>query len=227
MVTALTGTDDTYLFPFDLPFNFNFYGTDYTQLAVASNGTLYFEDQYLGYFNTQIPGESGYGVQRFIAHLWDDLVIRPGAVYYQDLGDMLIIEFYQVSACCSSPGSATWEVILFKNGSILLQYQDVDLGDSRSNGASATVGIQGDPQTGLQYSYATPALASDLAICFAYPGMSLDCGLSVPWLNLAQQKASSLLAVRPLSLPISMLVCQRWISLATTWPGCLCAVQGG
>ncbi len=190
ILAPLTGMDDAYFFPLDLPFPFNFYGAEYTQLAVASNGTLYFEDQYLGFGNSQIPGVTGYGVQRFIAHLWDDLMIRPGAVYYQDLGNMLVIEFYQVSNCCTSPDSATWEVILFENGSILVQYQDVDVGDGSSNGSSATVGIQGDPQTGLQYSYGMPALASNLAICFAYPGTSPDCKLNVPWLELAPMEGA-------------------------------------
>ena len=136
-------------------------------------------------------------------------MIRPGAVYYQDLGSMLIIEFYQVSNCCTSPDSATWEVILFENGSILVQYQDVDVGNGSSNGSYATVGIQGDPQTGLQYSYEMPALASNLAICFAYPGTSPDCKLNVPWLEWRRWKAPSAPAGRSASQSISMRVCQR------------------
>jgi hypothetical protein len=45
------------------------------------------------------------------------------------------------------------------------------------------VGIQGNSTTGLQYSYETPALSSDLAICYAYPGNLPDCRYGdVPWL---------------------------------------------
>jgi subtilisin family serine protease len=182
-ISSLTGMDDGYFWPLALPFAFDFYGTDYTELAVATNGTLYFEDAYLGYGNTSIPGSSGYAVERFIAHLWDDLVVHPGAVYYQSLGSMFIIEYYQVSGCCLSPDSATWQVILFQNGNILFQYRDVTWGDPRDNGGSATIGIQGDTTTGLQYSYNTPALSDGLAICFAYPGQSPDCSLDVPWLS--------------------------------------------
>ena len=41
--------------------------------------------------------------------------------------------------------------------------------------------------TGLEYSYNTPALSDDLAICFAYPGEPTDCLPSddVPWLSAA------------------------------------------
>jgi len=119
------GMDDGYFWPLSLPFYFNFYGTDYSQLAVQSNGTLSFEDAYLGYGYTPIPGYNDYGVYRFIAHLWNDLYIVPGEVYYLAMGDRLIIEFYQVSRCCASPDWGTWEIILFDNGNILFQYQDV------------------------------------------------------------------------------------------------------
>jgi subtilisin family serine protease len=179
---GLTGEDDAYFWPLSLPFTFTFYETDYMELAVASNGTLYFEDQHLGYRNVPIPGSNRYGVDRFIAHLWDDLVINPGAVYYQAFDSMFIIEYYQASGY-GSPGYASWEVILFENGNILFQYQDVTFGNFRDYGGDATVGIQGDPTTGLQYSYNTAPLSDGLAICFAHPGQSPDCSLDVPWLS--------------------------------------------
>jgi subtilisin family serine protease len=181
-LTALRGVDDGHFFPFDLPFTFPFYGADYSELALASNGTIYFENAYLGLGNAPIPSTNGYRVQRFIAHLWDDLVIDPGAVYYENFGSMLIFEFYQVSGH-QSPGYGTWQVALFSNGAILLQYQDVVFGDSRDFGLSATVGIQSDVSKGLQYSYNAPALTGDLAICFAPPGITPDCSTDVPWLD--------------------------------------------
>jgi PKD repeat protein len=185
---GLTGVDDGHFWSVTLPFPFNFYGMDYTQLAIASNGTVYFEDAYLGLDNTSIPGVNSYGVVTFIAHFWDDLYVSPGEVYYLAQDDMFIIEYYQVSHCCVTPGSATWQVILFANGDILFQYQDVSFNDSNYDyGASATVGIQDiqfDPAWGLQYSYNMPILSDDLAICFAYPGNTLDCrGADVPWLD--------------------------------------------
>ena len=134
-LTALSGIDDGYYWPLPLPFAFNFYGTSYPTLAVASNGAVYFEGAYLGLGNTSIPSPNDYGVNRFIAHLWDDLYISPGAVYYQAQSDRFIVEYYQVSACCASPSSGTWEIVLFANGSMLFQYQDVIFGDSRDYGA--------------------------------------------------------------------------------------------
>ncbi len=182
---GLAGADDEHVWPIDLPFTFNFYGTDYTQLAFGSNGTVYFEDEYLGLSNVAIPGTNGYGVDTFIAHYWDDLKVdTDGDVYYLDAGDRFIIEYYHVRRYgTSDPG--TWEIILFANGSILMQYQDAAFGSAAYDyGGSATVGIQGDPTTGLQYSYNTAALSDGLAICFAYPGADCSGGMAdIPWLT--------------------------------------------
>lgn len=181
---GLSGVDEGYFWPLTVPFPFDFYGTEYTELAVASNGAVYFEDYYLSYYNEPIPGASSYGVDAFIAHFWDDLVVAPGDVYYLAQDDKFIIEYYKVRGYGGSGGHGTWQVILFENGSILFQYQDVSIGSGRDYGAEATVGIQGDVVTGLQYSYNTPALSDGLAICFAYPGQPTDCILnSVPWIS--------------------------------------------
>ncbi|GAB4531745.1 MAG: hypothetical protein Kow0063_11380 [Anaerolineae bacterium] len=180
----LTGMDDAYYWPITLPFDFNFYGTNYTSLAVATNGTLYFQDTYLGYDNRPIPGSNTYGVDRFIAHFWDDLVVSPGAIYYQAEADRVIVEYYQVSGL-GSYDWGSWQVILFPSGNILFQYQDVSFGGSYDYGRWATVGIQGDTATGLQYSYNMPALSDGLAICFAYPGQPAGCAPyeDVTWLS--------------------------------------------
>ena len=176
--------DDDYVWPIDLPFVFNFYGTDMSQIAVGSNGTVYFEDDYLGLSNTEIPGSNSYGIDAFIAGYWDDLnPSAAGAVYYETVNymgtDLAVVEWYQVPNYGTSD-PVTYEVILFPNGSILLQYLD----PSSEAGSGATVGIQGDTTTGLQYSYDTASLSPDLAICFTYPG-STGCTVAqpIPWLS--------------------------------------------
>lgn len=169
--------DDNHYYPIALPFTFNFYGAGYTNLAVATNGTVYFQDSDLGLGNTPIPSSNGYGVNTYIAHFWDDLYVRPGSVYYEVQGSApnrrMVIEYYHVSGY-GSPDYGTWEVVLYENsGSILLQYQDVDFGTAYyDNGASATVGIQNTTSQGLQYSYNTPALSDGLAVLFLLSGSS-------------------------------------------------------
>jgi len=67
--------DDDYFYPINLSFNFPFFGDLFNAVAVATNGTIYFEDAYLGFGNTPIPGPNSYGVYTFLAPFWDDLVV--------------------------------------------------------------------------------------------------------------------------------------------------------
>jgi hypothetical protein len=178
-------SDDSDIFPVDLPFTFNFYGVDYTQIAVGSNGVAYFVDQYLGLGNACLPSDGGYGIWDFIAGQWDDLnPSSNGAVYYEAVNykgqNVAVVEWYQVPLYGGS-NNMTWEIVLFPNGSVLLQYLTMN----GETGSGATVGLQGyweDPTYYLEYSCNTAALADDLAICFAYPG-SPGCrfGEDVPW----------------------------------------------
>ncbi len=170
---GLNGADDDHYYPIALPFPVNFYGTDYTDLAVATNGTVYFEDNYLGYDNTPIPAVNSDGVNTYIALLWTDLDVVPGEIYYEVQGTAphrrVVIEYYQVSHCCTSPDAGSWEIILYEDQpDILMQYQDVNFGDAAYDyGANVTVGIQNSIDQGVEYSYNSPVLTDSLAIMFA------------------------------------------------------------
>ena len=52
-------SDDSYYWSITLPFTFDFYGTGYTEVAVGSNGVIYFMDVYLGLTNVCLPGDPG------------------------------------------------------------------------------------------------------------------------------------------------------------------------
>jgi hypothetical protein len=180
-------SDDSRFWPINLPWSFDFYGTPYNQVAVGSNGTVYFTDAYLGLSNVCLPGDGGYGVPTFIAGYWDDL--NPGvdgAVYYEIRGSpgsrMLIVEWNNVPHFGTSD-PLTYEVILFEgSNSILVQYLDA----SSEAGSDGTIGIQSNLTTNyLEYSCNAPALQDSLAICFAYPGQPSDCSTlnDAPWLS--------------------------------------------
>ncbi len=186
--------DNSYTFPLDLPFSFNFYGTSYDQIAVSSEGTVYFVDAYLGFTNECIPATPYYSVRDLIAGYWDNLDVGwKGSVYYQSLQyhgyEVAVIEWDDVPHDDTSDG-ATFEIVLFPDGSILLQYQDAEFGDGLYDwGQSATVGIQAlntDPEYYLEYSCNTTALTNSLAICFEFPDgipACTDWWGDVPWLT--------------------------------------------
>jgi hypothetical protein len=186
---SATGTDmvlddDSYFFPITLPFSFNFYGTDYTDIAVGSNGVIYFTDAYLGLGNVCLPGDPGYsGIVTFIAVYWDDLNPSAGGqVYYEIIGsapDRRLIVQWNAVPHFSYPDPITVQAVLFEGSdNILLQFQD----PSAIAGSEATVGIQADAATNaLEYSCNTAALNAGLAVCFAHPnGGDSNCSSPIP-----------------------------------------------
>jgi hypothetical protein len=169
MSVDMAQDDDHFGFP--LSFGFNFYGTSMDSVYLGTNGTVYFEDIYLGLSNSCIPGTPGYTMTQynFIAHLWDDLdPSSQGGVYTQDFGTYFVISFENIVPCCGAGDGDSWQVILYDNGNILMQFEELsNVGIANS----ATVGIQNDPTTGLQYRCDATgnALANNLAVLFIHP----------------------------------------------------------
>lgn len=168
--------DDYHGFP--LSFAFDFYGTSMDSVYLGTNGTVYFEDTYLGLSNTCMPGTPGYTMTQynFIAHLWDDLdPSSQGGVYTQDFGTYFVISFEDIVPCCGAGDGDSWQVILYDDGNILIQYEELS---NVGTGGGATVGIQDSPTVGLEYLCNTTGnpLSSGLAILFIHPSalVSID-----------------------------------------------------
>jgi len=165
-------TDDSYYYPIELPFVFDFYGELYKRVAVGSNGTIYFENEYLGFGNCCIPCNTDYYVKRFIAVYWDDLKPSPAEydnVYYSIVGvspnRILVVQWDRVNHFYSEDDRVTCQAQLFEGtNEILLLYKD----PSSEAGLLATVGIQRDIETGLNYICNEPALEPNLAVLFKY-----------------------------------------------------------
>lgn len=189
---GLDGANDYYGM-LELPFAFNYYGTTYDEIAISSYGQIYFEDRpadpdFGG--NQPIPSTiSGNGVQTYIAPYWGnlnyDLFNNPQSFYeVQGIAPhrRLIIQWNNITANWAN--AITFQVILFEDsGNILMQYQTLN----SDTGDQATIGIQGNETTGLEYGYNEPVLADNLAVCFVHPGSTnYTCALDVPdasWLT--------------------------------------------
>ncbi|MBK6953912.1 MAG: hypothetical protein IPH24_18275 [Crocinitomicaceae bacterium] len=158
--------DDCHEASIPLGFNFPYYGSTFSSIVMGSNGVVYFEDVYLGLGNSCMPGTPSYTMAQynFIAHLWDDLAPNyQGGIYTQAFTDYFVIEYYDIVPCCSAGDGDTWQLILFSNGNILMQYKELSAQGLQSD---LTVGIQNNPTTGLQYvcDGAGNALASGRSI---------------------------------------------------------------
>ena len=169
---ALSMSDDSHT-TVDLPFVFRYGDIDARFLAVASNGTVYFEDIYMGLDNTCIPGSNSYNIDAFLSPFWDDLDPSSGGNVYFDVQgtsptQRAIVQWDNVPRYGQGTNGVTFEVILHQGGDIEFQYQDVIFGSSIYDaGNSATVGIQGDPTEGLQWSCNQAELQDEMALTFS------------------------------------------------------------
>lgn len=170
-------SDDSSSDLFSIGFSFAFYGDEYTEINVASNGVVYFgTNTYLGLSNLCLPAESGYGTDTntLIAAFWDDLVPETGPgesgkVFAEILGEAperrLVIMWKDVPRF-GFPDPFSFELILSESdSSILMQYLEV----GETTGASATVGIEDlgtSSSYGLEYMCNSATLSANLAVLF-------------------------------------------------------------
>ncbi|GJQ64794.1 MAG: hypothetical protein SCALA702_38470 [Melioribacteraceae bacterium] len=134
--------------PFDLGFTFKFYGEEKTQIYFSSNSFLTFgEISGNTYSNDQIPDD---GIPNdIIAPFWDDMDGGDGGtVYYKAEASKFIVQYTNWKKYFGT-GEITMQIVLHKNGKILVYYNDVTLDNS-----SATIGIENfDASIGLQVAY--------------------------------------------------------------------------
>ena len=167
--TVISLGDDSNLGPFALGFPFNYYGSVFTDIRVASNGFATFTSTSGSLSNVAIPTSSE--PNNLLAIFWDDLAPHnAGTVYYYaDATNNRFIISYDGVPHYSVTGSLYFQIIINADGTIIYQY---DVMNHAGHLVSATVGIEnGDGTIGLQYDYNTnPFPPHDyLAILFEPP----------------------------------------------------------
>lgn len=154
-------------------FSFPFYGKTYDTVSIASNGTVYFADFYLGLSHNCLPGVPSYTFPTgkdtaFIAHFWNDLDPSSGGdIYYKAYADHFVIEYSGVVEFGGTDGD-TWQIVLYANGDIYLNYLETSALQANSGYSS---GIQGSPTMGLSYicDGAGDSMMDSLTVWFINP----------------------------------------------------------
>ena len=144
----------------DLPFNFKYYGNNFSQVRVSSDGWIAFgSGNQVADTNRVLPSMDG--INNMTAVFWDDLFgvnTRAGGklCYYSDLANnIFIVEWYNVPHRSDTTMRETFEIILRDpsyyptqtgDGEIIFQYKDVE------EAGSCTVGIENSTEDiGLLY----------------------------------------------------------------------------
>ena len=151
-----------------LPFTFKFYGQEYDEISVCSNGWISMGESTLASFrNYRIPGVGG--PSSMVAVFWDDLQLTDqGRVYtyYDETARKFYIEWSRVRTYQNNT-EETFQVVLLDpsyyvtptgDGEILLQYLDFNNTSYGSypyiHGDYCTVGIEDHTMTqGIQYTF--------------------------------------------------------------------------
>ncbi|MDP2723850.1 MAG: carboxypeptidase regulatory-like domain-containing protein, partial [Bacteroidales bacterium] len=157
--------DDAYV-TIPLPFEFEFYGSIKTEIKASTNGFVTFGTNGTAYSNAQIPTAAL--PNDFIAAFWDDGYFLAGTskLYTYDGGTYFVIQYQDARRLGESGVYDTYQVILYRNGRIMIQYKTIHSTTLNSN----TVGIENATGTdGLQVAYNTNYIHEGLAIVFSVP----------------------------------------------------------
>lgn len=170
---AIVLGDDEVSGVISLPFGFQFYGTRYDRIYISSNGLLGFDPAGLSESsNSDIPGVAS--PNSAIYPYWDDLnPQKSGAIYAGVVGNApdrkYVISW--VNVALGAPGKPiqfTFQAVLEETTNrIYFQYQEVNSGDSRGGGGSATIGVENTAgNVAARYSYNNSVLSNGDALVF-------------------------------------------------------------
>ena len=177
-VTIFQGLNDNYNGPFNIGFNFSFYGSTYSQVYISDNGFITFSDPGGSFpFNLTLPNASA--PDDMLAVFWDDLQNDSpayGGVFYKTIGTApnrkFIVHWYLNNyQGPPNPGQIEFEVILYETTN-LVKYQYGQIAAGYNNGNTATVGMQNISTDGIQYSFNTSSIQPYSAILWHNEGSS-------------------------------------------------------
>ncbi|MBN1756180.1 T9SS type A sorting domain-containing protein [bacterium] len=164
----LNFSDDTYR-SIVLSQPFNYYGKDYYNVHICSNGWISLKDATSYITVGPFPNASYPNAVVGILNMDLDPYDSPGQVYYQIFEDKMVVEYFQI---CEYPGGSTYppltfEIVLdFARNSILFQYLNIE--PVVSTYRTAYIGIEDSlGMIGLQYGthgYSSTVLSDSLAI---------------------------------------------------------------
>jgi hypothetical protein len=156
--------DDEVAGPFEMDFDFPYYGQTKNQFWISPNGVICFNDPFVSYTNHPIPTNNDYA--DFIAWFWDDLKIDTAIsrVYFKNFEEKTVVQFTKMVHYPGTESFITGQIIMMANGSIFLKYRIVS---ETFETTGATVGIQSfNPEMGLQVVYNAEYVHSELAVRF-------------------------------------------------------------
>lgn len=139
--TVIPSSDDATHGPFNIGFTFSFFGNNYTQFYVGSNGWIGFSSaQTTGYTAQYIPNAGS--PKNVIMADWEDLYPGSANIYYTTVGTSpnrkLIVSFNAVPHYGCRTNLHTFQFVLYESSNVIdVYYQDKPL----CSGNNSTAGL--------------------------------------------------------------------------------------
>ena len=166
--TPLNLGDDQISGPINIGFNFTFYGQNFNNAFISSNGVLGFQNPINGCcsgYNLANPGNK-YGIFVLQTDLINLQTTNPWYTTQGEQGDRrFTVGWYDMSIYYDSNFRSSFEITLFEsNNNILLNY-----GDLNTNGRFFTAGLKGnDGQYELLYSGTNDTFLENSSYMFSF-----------------------------------------------------------
>ena len=153
----------------DLPFTFKFYGVEYNELTINTNGWITFgESDITSFRNYPVPGAGG--PSPMVAAFWDDLKTSSNAEIYKYESEHYLVIQWSEMRTQNNNSVETFQIILYDDtyltptgdNEIKIQYKEFNNTSTGSyggwgtpiHGAYCTIGIENHlSNDGLQYTY--------------------------------------------------------------------------
>jgi hypothetical protein len=139
--TVISSSDDVTHGPFNIGFTFTFFGINYTQFYVGSNGWIGFSaNQTTGYTAAYIPNAGS--PRNVIMADWEDLFPGTTNIYYTTIGSApnrkLVVSFNAVPHYSCRSNLHTFQFVLYETTNVIdINYQSKPL----CGGNNATAGL--------------------------------------------------------------------------------------
>lgn len=185
------GDDSVLATPVPIPFPFKFFGNNYNQLWIASNGWISFTAPTALAAVQRTPADIplANGLDNYIAGLLSNLDLTTSTfadahTYYGGDASQIAITYFHAHLAGSATDYITFQIILKANGDILVQYNDAESSMPVAAGITnfCSVGIENaDGSKGLKYRFngsGGSIFGSPLAVLFIAPQVALPVSLT-------------------------------------------------
>ncbi|MEM1038031.1 MAG: tandem-95 repeat protein, partial [Pseudomonadota bacterium] len=156
----------------NIGFSFPFYGDTFTNLFISADGYVTFGTPTAETDNFELDG-TAFGGRPAIAAYWDALNQGTGSVFTETIGStpgarQFVIQWNEVGADADPGSNGTFQIVLNEaDGSVRINYDDVDFGGNADEADSASIGLENRNGSADSFSFNTAgAVESGSSILF-------------------------------------------------------------